>query len=139
MSLTGWENTAVWLTLCAYLLFVGSCTTTRELTTNPNDTKTMREGRIISVTSKSGNVTTFNKAGGRVVEKSEGPGRNRTTIAGVTDSGRMVELVPDSLVQVKLEQHKANVGGTVAIVVFSTLAVAAGVFITLVVTGLNHN
>ena len=139
IALTGLKSSAVWLTLCAYLLFVGGCSTTIELTADPNDTQSMREGRIISATSKSGEIIKFNKIGGRVVEKTEGHSSYYAIIAGVTDDGRMVELAPDSLLQVKIEHHKANVGGTVGIVLLATVVVASAVMIPILVSGLNHN
>ena len=134
----GLKTIIVWLTCCAYLLSLSGCSTTRQLAVEPNDVQTLRDGRVISVISKNGEVIKFNSDGGHLIEQTRDHKIYRSII-GVTDDARNVELVPDSLLQVKVEQSESNTVGTAVVVGLVTAAVAFGVLVVIVAVGLNHN
>ena len=122
------KKATVWLTLCGYLLSLSGCTTTKELRAEPGDILAMKTGRIVGAISKAGEVITFNRDGGHLVERPRGNTMYRP-IVGVTDSARAVELDPDSLLEVKIEQREANTLGTNIVIALVVIGVGAGVFI----------
>jgi len=88
------------------------------------------DSKVLSVLLIDGTIVTFTPEGGRYIERI-GESQLYRSIVGVTTAGKVIEIHPDSTLEIQTEREVANVPATVLLVILGVAATVGGFFLLL--------
>lgn len=105
-----YAQSIVWLLIAVHLVTVYGCSTTNYLTLPGNEFPVGADFTIAAAILKDGEIVTFDGNRGMYVDKVK-DGTSYRVIVG-TANGKVVEIEPEKVLEVRFEQNKPNTTGT---------------------------
>lgn len=122
------RKTLVIVLIINHIFLLWGCTTTRRAVIGAEELDPNPTSRITELVLNTGEVIRFGQAGGRYLENIA-DGKLQRIIVGTTVQGKIVEIDPQSVVEVHIERKETDTTGTTLLVLAVGALVGAVAFV----------